>query len=202
MKGLLLIRPENGDERNSYYQKAITSFGGEVIRVCDDATEEELLKKLKGVDGILLPGGDIIGNWDFYLIDYAIKNRLRLLGICQGMQSMAVWKTGRDLVGIGGGQHNNDEDDYHHFVTIKESSKLRQIIGKDYIRVNSFHNFTVYDGGNFDVVARSDDGLIEAIENPDHPFQIGVQWHPERMLEFEHDLYSEKLFRAFLEKKN
>ena len=115
---------------------------------------------------------------------------------------MAVWKTGRDLVGIGGGQHNNDEDDYHHFVTIKESSKLRQIIGKDYIRVNSFHNFTVYDGGNFDVVARSDDGLIEAIENPDHPFQIGVQWHPERMLEFEHDLYSEKLFRAFLEKKN
>ena len=200
MKILLLIRPENGEERDYYYQKAIRDFGGEVVTVCDSDSEEVILNRLRDIDGILLPGGDVVGPWDFFLIDYAVKNKLRLLGICQGMQSMALWKTGRDLVGLGDVEHNLEYDEYHHFVTLKKGSHLHEIMGEDYIRVNSFHNYTVLDGGNFDVVAKSDDGLIEAVESQDHPFQIGVQWHPERMLELNHDLYSERLFRAFLKK--
>lgn len=200
MKILLLIRPENGEERDYYYQKAIRDFGGEVVTVCDSDSEEVILNRLRDIDGILLPGGDVVGPWDFFLIDYAVNNKLRLLGICQGMQSMALWKTGRDLVGLGDVEHNLEHDEYHHFVTLKKGSRLHEIMGEDYIRVNSFHNYTVLDGGNFDVVAKSDDGLIEAVESQDHPFQIGVQWHPERMLELNHDLYSEKLFRAFLKK--
>ena len=200
MKVLLLLRPENDEVRNHFYQNAIVRFGGEVVTVRDEDSKDVFLEKLKDVDGILLPGGDVVGPWDFFLIDYAVKHQLRLLGICQGMQSMVLWKTGRDLVGIGDVEHNLEHDGYHHFVAIKKDSRLYQILGEDYIRVNSFHNFTVLDGGNFDVVAQSDDGLIEAVENPDHYFQIGVQWHPERMLELDQDLYSEKLFRVFLAK--
>lgn len=200
MKVLFLIREENGTKRDSYYIDSLKRFGGEVITVKDSDSNEDILEKLKEVDAILLPGGDVVGPKDFFLIDYAISNKLRLLGICQGMQSMAVWKTGRDLVGIGDEEHNYEEDDFHHFVKLKEGSLLKKIYKADRIRVNSFHNYTVYDEGNFDVVGVSDDGLIEAIESSDGTFQIGVQWHPERLLVFENDIYSEKLFRAFLEK--
>lgn len=196
IKILLLLRPENEGERNQFYIHAITKYGGEVVTVLESDNKEKILNALKGVDGILLPGGDVVGPWDFFLIDYAVSHQLRLLGICQGMQSMALWKTGRDLVNISDVNHNLKHDGYHHFVTLKKESQLQQIIKEDTIRVNSFHNCTVLDGGNFDVVSRSDDGLIEAVESEDYPFQIGVQWPPERMLE--DDIYSQRLFRAFL----
>ena len=197
MKILLLLRSENDGVRNRFYQNAIMSFGGEVVTVRDENSKDMFLEKLKDVDGILLPGGDVVGPWDFFLIDYAISHNLRLLGICQGMQSMALWKTGRSLVGIGNASHNLNDDTYVHFVTLKPS-RLRDIVGKDTIRVNSFHNYTVLDCGNFDVVGQSNDGLIEAVENPNHYFQIGVQWHPERMLNYDED--SRKIFQAFLAK--
>lgn len=195
MKILLLLRPENDEVRNHFYQNAIMRFGGEVVTVRDEDSKDKFLEKLKDVDGILLPGGDVVGPWDFFLIDYAISHKLRLLGICQGMQSMALWKTERDLVGIGNTSHNIKDDRYAHFVSLKPS-RLRDIVGKDTIRVNSYHNYTALDCGNFDVVGQSDDGLIEAIENPDHYFQIGVQWHPERMLDYDED--SRKILQAFL----
>ena len=46
-------------------------------------------------------------------------------------------------------------------------------------------------------MGRSDDGLIEVVENKNHPFQIGVQWHPERMLEYDDD--SNTIFQAFID---
>ena len=48
-----------------------------------------------------------------------------------------------------------------------------------------------------DIVARSLDGVIEAIEKKDHPFFIGVQWHPETLLSY--DIVSQKLFQSFFE---
>ena len=75
-------------------------------------------------------------------------------------------------------------------------SKFKEI---DYfdtkIKVNSHHKQTLERSNYFKAVGYSDDGLIEAVEG-EGDFQIGVQWHPERMLDF--DEGSVKLFKAFL----
>lgn len=196
-KILLLIRPENSEEENKFYQEAILKFGGEVEILYDLEGEEKAKEKLKGVFGILLPGGNTVGNLDFFLIDYALKNQIRFLGICQGMQSMALYHTDNQLVNIGDSSHNVIEDGYIHEV-ILSNGLLKKIVKKDMIFVNSHHLQTVNEGGEFVVTGKSSDGLIEVLENPMHPFQIGVQWHPERMIAYDED--SRLLFQSFLEK--
>lgn len=193
-KFLLLLRSENTEEENNFYIKAITQYGGEVLLVRDTDTKEKFLTILKQVDGILLPGGNDVGNWDYFLIDYAVFHHLKLFGICQGMQSMALWKSNNSLVSIGNDLHHQKEG-YVHSVEV-EDSRLKQILGMGSIYVNSYHYQTVKSSKIFRVVGKSSDGLIEVIENSNHIFQIGVQWHPERMLGY--DVCSRKLFSYFV----
>ncbi|MBX3354210.1 MAG: gamma-glutamyl-gamma-aminobutyrate hydrolase family protein [Phycisphaeraceae bacterium] len=95
-----------------------------------------------------------------------------LLGICMGMQLMGV-KAGCRFI-----QHLDDElqgaerhrDGHLHPVSGALGSGL----------VASFHHQALGDPGPFEVIGRSDDGVIEAIRDPRRPFAIGVQWHPER----------------------
>lgn len=194
MKILLLRRLENTEEENGYYIDAIKRFGGEVLIIDEDINEDSLIANLKIVTGILLPGGNDVGKLDFFLIDYAIKYNLRLLGICQGMQSMALCGDRDKLVTIGNNLHKQEEG-YVHKVFLK-NSKLKDIVKKDMILVNSHHYQTVLKSKCFDVVGKSEDGLIEAVENKNANFQIGVQWHPERMLNY--DEVSCQIFRRFL----
>lgn len=193
-KILLLLRPENTEEENIEYSRAIRKFGGKVVLVSDDESPTALLPLLRDIDGILLPGGYHVGKLDFFLIKYAVSNQLRLLGICQGMQSMALWQSNDDLIEIGNLSHEKPEG-YVHFVLLQES-RLRAILGIDKVKVNSHHKQTVRTSHYFSVVAKSNDGLIEAVENSSISFQIGVQWHPERMLSY--DKYSERLLNSFI----
>lgn len=197
-KILLLIRPENTEEENNYYIRAIERFGGKVVFVFDLESEKEILRKLDGVAGILLPGGLDVGLSDFFLIEYALKHDLKLLGICQGMQSMALYKTTNKLVSIGNFKHQQKEG-YVHDVNLLPG-RLKDIFANNKIMVNSHHLQTVLSGGKFFVTGRSSDGLIEAIEGCSKTFQIGVQWHPERMLDY--DSGSNSLFLTFIQNKN
>lgn len=192
-KILLLLRSENTSKENSNYVKAINQFGGEVICLLDSATKEEAANKMKDVFGILLPGGSEVGRLDFFIIEYALKNNIRLFGICQGMQSMALYNTNNKLVEIGNMSHQQ-KDRYIHKVFL-EKSHFRDIVGRNVIEVNSHHIQTVLDSRMFNIVGKSEDGLIEVIENSHHVFQIGVQWHPELMLDY--DGTSRILFEAF-----
>lgn len=193
-KFLLLIRKENSDTANKMYISAIEDYGGKVVLINDNSSVEECLEKLADVSGILLPGGDDVGPLDYFLIKYAIDNKLKLLGICQGMQSMALFGSNDKLVSIGNLGHKQPEGYVH---TVKfASSKLKNIYGTAEIMVNSHHLQTVLQSYYFSVVGRSDDGLIEAIESSDDIFQIGVQWHPERMLDY--DASSKKLLWEFI----
>jgi len=63
-------------------------------------------------------------------------------------------------------------------VKIEESSLLASVIGTDTI-ANSGHHQGVADAGDLTVVARTEDGLIEAVELPDASFLLSMQWHPE-----------------------
>lgn len=178
----ILIRSENNVLENNYYESAIRKFGGQITFIFDIDDFSIVSKKLDNLDGILLTGGNDVGRLDFFLIKYALEHSLKLLGICQGMQSMALYGTNNRLIDVG--DNHYDFSNYSHKVYIS-NSYFKKIIKKDEILVNSHHRQTVEESKFFSVVGRSSDNLIEVIENSIHPFQIGVQWHPERMLEYD-----------------
>ncbi|RLE57100.1 MAG: gamma-glutamyl-gamma-aminobutyrate hydrolase family protein [Candidatus Methanomethylicota archaeon] len=83
-----------------------------------------------------------------------------------------------------------------HLVRISKDSKLYKIFGREILRVNSFHHQAVKRiGEKFKATAWAEDGVIEAIEYLGDTFILGVQWHPERMINGE----MIKLFKAFIE---
>lgn len=190
----VLIRRENSDVANEYYIRGIENFWGKVILINDNDSRKELEDKLSRVDGILLTGGDDVGPIDFYLISYALENKLKLLGICQGMQSMCLYGSSLGLIPIGNDSHKRNEG-YVHGVTLSDGA-LKEIFGNSRIMVNSHHLQTVSRSCLFRVVGYSDDGLIEAVEGDGPVFQVGVQWHPERMLEY--DSWSRDLLETFV----
>jgi len=142
------------------------------------------------------------------LYHLALETDWPVFGICRGAQIMNVAAGGKlysdipDQVETVRFNHQQPvgtpRDAIVHTVEIQKGSLLHQIIGKDRVPVNSFHHQAVsIPGEDMKVSAVSEDGIIEAIENPDHPFLLGVQWHPECMPEDEDQM---KLFRAFAAK--
>ena len=83
-----------------------------------------------------------------------------------------------------------------HSVEVKEGSRLHGMFGKEELGVNSFHHQAVKDLGE-GLVARAwaPDGVIEAMELPGDAFVLGVQWHPERMIDGE----MLKIFQGFVQ---
>ena len=179
----VLNRYENSKEIDLYYMKAIKKFGATPILISEDNLD--LLEKC---GGILLTGGDNKGALDDYLIKYSFDNEIQLLGICQGMQSMALYNTNNTLVDVQ--NHYNCK----HLVKLNDS-KFKDIVGKDEVLVNSYHHQQVLDSKEFKIVGKSSDGVIEVVEGVYPFFQIGVEWHPERMLD---DESSNLLFCKFI----
>jgi putative glutamine amidotransferase len=112
-----------------------------------------------------------------------------LLGICRGMQLLNVVLGGQlfPLVGERRSLHrslNTPFDRAIHSARVSACSRLRKVLGASPIPVNSAHGVAVYrTGGETRVCARSEDGVVEAIEVPEDTWTIGVQWHPEALLE-------------------
>ena len=195
MKILLLMREENNGYANDCYLKALEKYGAEVIECFYSNHYEDLLGMLSQVDGVLLTGGDDASIMGLFIINYCVRNNKKLLGICLGMQEMCIYSSNDKLVSIGDLRHSVEDNSYVHDVLIDKDSKLSKILGETRIKVNSHHKQTLERSNYFKAVGYSDDGLIEAVEG-DGDFQIGVQWHPERMIDY--DVNSVKLFKAFL----
>jgi len=80
---------------------------------------------------------------------------------------------------------------------VREESRLARILGAIDFRVNSLHHQAVKDvAPGLQAVACAEDGVIEAVEGREHPFLVGVQWHPEAL---ETDPAAATLFRAFVQ---
>ena len=143
---------------------------------------ENLEYVLKLCDGILMPGGEEPFKYDYEILKYAIKNNIPILGVCLGMQIMCSLN-----------DYNLTPVYNHYLVNHKiylDESKLKEILKKDVLYVNSRHKEQVKTSGIYKVVARSDDEVIEAVEYNENTFNIGVQWHPEDMKE-QQILYNE-----------
>ncbi|MBE3069124.1 MAG: gamma-glutamyl-gamma-aminobutyrate hydrolase family protein [Planctomycetes bacterium] len=189
------------------YAEAVDAAGGRPVVLPPtwaDASADDLARV---ADGLLLAGGDDLDPalWgepahpaarlmdtrrqkaDLGLIALADACGLPVLGICLGCQEMAVARGGRLI------QHVPDEpgalDDHGgggrprtmHTVAIDGDSLLARAVGPEPLDVNSSHHQAVREAGRgLRVVARSPDGLIEAIEDPaPGRFFLAIQWHPE-----------------------
>lgn len=155
---------------------------------------------LDSVNGIFMPGGDKFTVYDMYVIDQAVKKDIPLLGVCLGLQAMTTYKKDvYELEKISTEIDHNIDDDhaYVHTVTIDKNSKLYEILGEEEIGVNSHHEFMGCENEHYKVVAKSNDGVIEAIEMPNKTFHIGLQWHPEKM--YNYDEHATKIIDAFVE---
>jgi putative glutamine amidotransferase len=122
------------------------------------------------------------------------------LGVCNGMQMMGCL-SGCQMSGNAkaytDGTIAHDDRETRHAVTIIANTKLAAITGLSSATVNSFHREAIVKISDQVVVnALSPDGLIEGIERPDKRFALGVQWHPERLIEETND--ARALFSAFI----
>lgn len=128
---------------------------------------------------------------ELHLLSGAEQRGLPILGICRGAQIMNIAHGGtlyHDLdaqhapaSGALAIVHNEYMDGrISHTVEIKGGSVLGGILGEGELAVNSLHHQAIRDlGAGYTASAIAPDGVIEAIERPDAPFMLGVQWHPE-----------------------
>jgi len=125
------------------------------------------------------------------LIRHALRRRLPILGICRGSQLLNV-VCGGTLYGDVRKEkksrlkHINfaHYDSYRHPISIVAGSPLQKWYGRKTLRVNSYHHQGIRDlAPRFRAMAFAKDGLVEGYYDPKENFVVGLQFHPERMLE-------------------
>jgi len=214
------------------YVHAIDAAGGQTVIIPVDATSSEIAQLVKQSDGVLLPGSpaDIDpekygaerhpktapsdpfrDNADELLLQDSYNMRKPVFGICYGLQSLNVWRTGtlnQELPGPvkhpAGSRvtqaHHVKVDPQSRLAAVLRSTKALPAEGELTLTVNSSHHQApelLGDGLRL-VAWCPDDGVKEAVEgtSPDH-FVLGVQWHPE--WSFDEDAASQAMFRAFIQ---
>jgi putative glutamine amidotransferase len=216
-------RPDYVKKVLAQYTGAIESAGGEPVPIPLDRPNDEIARFASYCHAVLLPGSpaDIDpekygeaarhpktaaadaarDNVDELLLQDAYHMRKPILGICYGMQSLNVWRTGSLVQHIESAVKHDAGPKVAraHQVSVEPDSRLVEIVGAATLEVNSSHHQAVAVAGDgLRVVARCpNDGVIEAVEgtSPEHVV-MAVQWHPERMVE--DDAAARALFRALI----
>lgn len=210
------------------YLQQVVAAGGVPVLIPPVADADVILNTLEGIDGLLLTGGaDYNPLWggdepspllhhineardkaELLTTQLAFNRQIPMLGICRGIQTMAIALEGHvaqdlseaknnDFIGTVKTKHSQDADRWEptHSIKIKKDSVLYNVLGElcsdidgddtsARFFVNSFHHQAVDKvGRHFRAVAYSPEGLIEAMESTEHKDMMGVQWHPECMKE-------------------
>ncbi len=193
----------------NYYHKHIVAAGGVPVIIPPVADKDVIINTLERLDAIILTGGaDYNSLWageepsaklhhinaqrdlpELLITRLAYNRNIPMLGICRGIQTLAMALDGKVIQDISETipntiKHSQDADTCEptHSVSVAEGSMLHDVYGKDKLYVNSFHHQAVGDcGPKFIVTAKANDGVVEAIESSEYRKIMGVQWHPECM---------------------
>lgn len=206
---------------------AVEAAGGLPVMIPSNVSVETARQIYERLDGVLLPGGgDIHPSYyqqvphesiDFLdasrdameleLTRWAVGDDMPVLGICRGSQVLNVALGGsliQDVPTMVSSeiahpyQFPNPRGKLVHSVAIASQSKLAQILGETNVEVNSLHHQSVDAlAPGLVAVAHSPDGVVEAIEMPNKPFVLAVQWHPEDLVS--DDPRMRQLFKRLVE---
>jgi putative glutamine amidotransferase len=207
------------------YIRAVAQAGGLPVLIPSILEEEDFLDIYSRLNGILFSGGgDIsldhfngadhprIGEIDpmrdhteLTLLRTAAEDGKPMLGICRGVQVMNVALGGTLYTHIPDQVQNALDHSYPgelrqtlvHPVNVDESARVAEIFGETLLHVNSLHHQAVKDiAPRLKAVGHAPDGVAEVIEMPDHPFAVGVQWHPEWLQD---QPAMRRLFKSFVD---
>jgi len=186
------------------YVKVINAVGARCVVLPPDTVDADVLRIL---DGLVIAGGPDVDpslygepphpltdsrpdrdRGELTLLTAALGADLPILGVCRGMQLLAVAYGGRlhqhlpDVV--GNDKHQPALSVYGtHGVRFAPGSRIDEIMAGDGGvgggEVNSYHHQGIADPGGLTVTGWADDGVIEVLEDPAKRFVLGVQWHPE-----------------------
>jgi putative glutamine amidotransferase len=207
-----------------YYVEVVRKTGGIPYILPPVRTHEEGRDLLDHIQGLLLSGGGDISPVylredphrgvrkcfperdysELLLTQLAMQQNLPLLGICRGIQILAIAAGGGIYQDIssqypGSMEHSQTAPRQHvwHNVEIVGESLLYRLLRETKIGVNSLHHQAVSEiPPGFIQNAFASDGIIEGIEKPGAKFCVGVQWHAESM---DTETHSQALFRGFIE---
>ena len=207
------------------YVNAVVQAGGVPVLIPSLIAEDGWDAVYARLDGILFSGGGDIGlesspgephpriddvdlardSIELKMVRAAASDGKPFLGICRGCQVMNVALGGTLYTHISDQLPNALDHSYPgnmrtilvHEVKIEEGTQMAEIFGEPILKVNSLHHQGLKDiPSSVRIAGHAPDGLIEAIELPQHPFGLAVQWHPEWLT----DQQSMKnLFRNFVQ---
>jgi putative glutamine amidotransferase len=212
---------------NEKYVNAVLEAGGIPIMLPLITNKGAIEKYVSLIDGLLLSGGidpdpliwdeeplpgmgkidPVRDEFEIDLMKTCLKKSIPILGICRGFQVLNVAFGGSLIQDLSFKKkdyikHAQDAPRWYptHLVQLEDNSLVKNIFGTESLKVNSFHHQALASddlADGFRATAKSSDGIVEAIENVNSDFVIGVQWHPECM--WEKDISFLKLFKKFIE---
>ena len=194
---------QRADLLSAEYADAVTAVGGVPVLLPPTTAPGAAAALVGRLDGLVISGGadvdpSVYGAaphertaswrpdrdaWELALLDAAAEAGLPVLGVCRGMQVMAVHAGGTldqhvpDLVGHEG--HSPDGPAYGDTaVVIVPGTRLAGLVGER-VGVRCHHHQSVATHPGFSASAHAADGTLEAMERAGARFEVAVQWHPE-----------------------